>query len=207
VLTILAPENTPFMVALGLLVLLALSQLIGIGVSDHAHVDLDGDHDLSIGESMASLLGLGRLPLMAWLSLMLACFALGGLTMQHILLGLMGDMLPAWPAGGIALVGALPLTGLLARPIARIWPQDETTAIDIDSLLARRGHIVIGTAARGSPARTAVKDRFGVVHHVMVEPHVDDMTFDEGEEVLLVRREGELFYAVETNGPISIGRY
>jgi hypothetical protein len=144
---------------------------------------------------------------MAWLSLLLACFALGGLTLQNLIATITGDLLPALPASGIALVGAVPLTALLARPLARIWPQDETTAIDIDSLLARRGHIVIGSATRGNPARMAVKDRFGVVHHVMVEPHVDGMSFGEGEEVLLVRREGELFYAVDTNGPIGIGRH
>lgn len=201
---LLAPENTAFMVALGLLVLLALTQLVGLG---HHDADLHADHDADLGGGFASLLGLGRVPLMAWLSLMLACFALGGLTLQQIVASFTGGLLPLLPASGIAAVAALPLTGLLARPLGRIWPHDETTAIDVDSLLARRGHIVIGTAARGNPARVAVKDRFGQTHHVMAEPHLDGMTFGEGQEVLLVRREGETFYAVETDGPIPIGRY
>lgn len=201
---ILAPQNTPFMVALGLLALLALVQLVGFG-GDHG-VDAHADHDIGLGEGVASLLGLGRLPLMAWLSLLLATFALGGLTLQQTIGDLFGSPLPALPASALALLGALPATGLLARPLARIWPHDETTAVEIDSLLARRGHIVIGEAKRGSPARVAVRDGFGQVHHVMVEPHAEGLCFGEGEEVLLVRREGDIFFAVGTNGPIPVLR-
>lgn len=201
---ILAPENTPFMVALGLLALLALSQLLGLGhlLGDADH---DVDHDADVGAGMASLLGLGRLPLVAWLSLFLALFGLGGLTLQQIMTGIFGGPLRALPAGGLTLLGALPLTGLLARPLGRIWPHDETTAVEIDSLLARRGRIVIGRSARGNAARAAVRDRHGQTHHVMVEPHLDGTSFAQGEEILLVRREGDLFYAVTTEEPIRIG--
>lgn len=197
-----APENTPFMVALALLALLALGQVIGLAVPgdadlDHPHVAEHGD----VGASLASLLGIGRLPLLAWLSLLLAIFALGGITLQQILAGLTGRMLPALPAGGIALLGAMPLTGLLSRPLARIWPRDETTAIDVEALLARRGQIEIGTASRGNPARAMVRDRTGQMHLVMVEPHEDGTVFRQGDEVLLVRREGDRFYAIACDPP------
>lgn len=202
----LAPHNTPFMVALGLLALLALSQLLGLGhLLGGADHDLDMDHDADVGAGMASLLGLGRLPLVAWLSLFLAVFGLGGLTLQQAAAGLAGSPFAVLPAAGLALLGALPVTALLARPLGVLWPQDETTAVDIDSLLARRGRIVIGRSARGNPARAAVRDRHGQTHHVMVEPHVDGASFATGEEILLVRREGDLFYAVATDGPILIG--
>lgn len=198
-----APENTPFMVALALLVLLALAQLVGLahlgGDTDLDHPDLHVDGGFSAG--LVSLLGIGRLPLLAWLSLLLAIFALGGLTLQQLLAGITGHMLPTLPAAGLTLFGALPATGLLSRPLARIWPSDETSAIDIEALLARRGRIEIGTAARGSPARAMVKDQTGQMHLVMVEPHENGTSFRQGEEVLLVRREGELFYAIACDPP------
>jgi hypothetical protein len=202
---LLATENVPFTVALGLLVLLAIIQLVGLG-DFGADADLDSDFDadgahLGMGDALASLIGLGRLPLMAWLSLLLAAFGLIGLSGQHLFAGLIGHALPPLPASGLALLAALPVTGLVARPLARIWPQDETTAIDVEMLLARRGHIVIGTASRGNPARASVRDQHGQTHNVMVEPHEDGTRFAQGEEVLLVRREGDLFYAVPCDPP------
>lgn len=204
---ILAPENTPFLVALALLALLALAQLIGLGGESDGDFDGSGEgHVAGFGETVASLLGLGRLPLVAWLSVALAAFALVGLSIQQLAESFFGHMLPALPASALALLGALPATGLVARPLGRIWPHDETTAVEIEALLARRGHIVIGTAARGHPARVAVRDAHGQVHHVMAEPHEEDMSFGEGDEVLLVRREGELFFAVAVErSPFLIG--
>ena len=200
---IFAPENMPFMVALALLVLLALTQLLGfLHIGDHGHFDhphVDGH--VGFGEGIISLLGIGRLPLFAWLTVFLAVFGLGGLTMQQVLDGVLGAMLPALPAGGIAFAGALPVTGILARPLAHIWPSDETTAIDIEALLAKRGRIEIGTSSRGNPARAAVRDAHGQMHLVMVEPHEDGTHFAQGDEVLLVRREGELFFAIACDPP------
>lgn len=199
---LLAPENMPFMVALALLVLLALAQLIGLGdAHGDTDFDADGGGDVGIGAGLASLLGLGRLPLMAWLSIALAAFGLIGLAIQNLADGLIGHALPALPASGLALLGALPATGLLARPLGRLWPRDETTAIDIDALLARRGQIEIGTASRGNPARARVRDQHGQMHLVMVEPHIEHTRFSQGEEVLLVRREGQIFYAIACDPP------
>ena len=41
-----------------------------------------------------------------------------------------------------------------------------------------------------------MKDAFGHPHFVMVEPHDPGAELTEGETVLLVRREGELFFGV-----------
>ncbi|MBO9579728.1 MAG: YqiJ family protein [Sphingobium sp.] len=197
-----APENTPFMVALAVLALLALAQVVGLAHLGHAdldHPDLHAETD--VGAGLASLLGIGRLPLLAWLSVLLAVFGLGGLTLQQLADGMTGHMLPALPASGLTLLGALPVTGLLSRPLAHIWPKDETSAIDIEALLARRGRIEIGTASRNNPARAMVKDETGQMHLVMVEPHEDGTMFHQGDEVLLVRREGDRFYAIACDPP------
>jgi hypothetical protein len=89
----------------------------------------------------------------------------------------------------------LPVTGALARPLGRLLPHDETTAVTLDTLLGRRATVTDGVARSGSPARARVYDYHGHPHHVMVEPHEASSELHSGDEVLLVRREGNQFYA------------
>ncbi|WP_230292773.1 YqiJ family protein [Croceicoccus sp. Ery5] len=205
---ILAAHNTPFAVALALLALLLLMQ--SVGLSDFGgdfDTDVDGDIDVEgtdIAGGLASLLGLNRLPLMAWLSVFLGCFALLGWSGQQLIENLLGAPLPALPAAGLGLLIGVPATSLLARPLSKIWPHDETSAVSTDRLVGKRGTVSIGTARRGSPARVLVKDHFGQPHNVMVEPHEDSAEFTEGDEVLLVRREGGIFFAVTGTGPFRL---
>jgi hypothetical protein len=72
-------------------------------------------------------------------------------------------------------------------------PQDETTAVSLDSLVGKRGTITVGTARRGSPAQARVKDIHGQSHYVMVEPQEEAHPIAEGETVLLIRRDGHIF--------------
>lgn len=211
---ILAAHNTPFAVALALLALLLLMQVVGLSdFGADLDTDVDGDigggdidgGDSDISGGLASLLGLNRLPLMAWLSIFLACFALLGWSAQQLLASLLGAPLPALPAAGMGLLVGVPATSILAQPLSKIWPHDETTAVSTDRLVGRRGTISIGTARRGSPARALVRDHYGQPHNVMVEPHEDAVYLAEGEEVLLVRREGEVFFAVTGSGPFRLG--
>ena len=74
-------------------------------------------------------------------------------------------------------------------------PKDHTTAVNTASLLGRRATITDGVARSGSPARAKVRDVHGQVHHLMVEPHEESSELHAGDEVLLVRREGNQFYA------------
>nr|WP_281351836.1 YqiJ family protein [Altericroceibacterium indicum] len=189
------PYNLPFAVALAVMLLLALAQLIGFG-DWSPDTDMDTDGDIGIADGLTSMLGIGRLPLTMWLAVFLCVYAAGGVALQSFADSLTGAPLHAVLAGVIALVPALPVTGLLARPLGAIIPKDETTAIDRASLVGKRGVITMGRAARGSPARTCVKDRFGHPHFVMVEPHEDNVEFFEGEEVLIVRKEGDGFLAI-----------
>ena len=99
-------------------------------------------------------------------------------------------------------LAALPVNGALTRPPARLLPQEETSAASLDSLVRRDAEIQIGTAKTGSPARSKVLDVFGHPHFVMVEPHDPEAALSEGETVLLVRREGETFFAVRYESPM-----
>lgn len=200
-MTLFEPHNLPFAAALAVMLILALLQVIGLGDFD---VDADIDAEAAVGDPTAtgiggaitSLLGLGRVPLFVWLIAFLLSFATIGMSIQALASDLTGSPLYVWLAAVIAGGASIPVTAMLARPIGAIMPKDETSAVGLDSLVGKRGTVTTGRAAKGSPARTRVYDRHGQAHHVMVEPHEDASEMLEGDEVLLVRREGQTFFAV-----------
>jgi hypothetical protein len=198
----LADENLPFAGASLLLIGLMILQLTGASdLAPDLDADMDGDVDAHIvgggvANGLLSFLGLGRLPLMIWLALFVLLFAVIGYAGQQVIQGMTGGLLPAWIAGLLALGAALPATAIIARPLHRIMPRDQTTAVSIDSLVGRFAVLELGTAKPGSPARARVKDIFGHSHFVMVEPDNDGQMFSAGEKLLLVRREGDLFKAI-----------
>ena len=207
----LEPPLFPFAVAFALLFLLAAMQVLGIGdlFGDgdvDGGLDADGDGDAGAMGGIASIIGLGRLPLLVWLALLLFLFAGIGFSGQLFLENLTGAMLSPYLAGPAALLAALPATGIAARLLGPIIPRDETTAISRAQLMGKRGILDVGTARRGSPARAIVRDRHGQPHNVMVEPHDDDAQIASGDRILLVRREGDLFYATSEDdrrlGPV-----
>ena len=190
---ILAPANLPFSVALLVMLMIGAVEALGLGASA---VELDADLD-SDGGGLLDWLGVGRVPLLMLLVVFLAAFGLIGLALQQ----LAGPFSP-WIAGPVAAAAALPFTGLGARGLARIMPQDETTAVSLDSLLGKRGTITIGTARAGSPAQARVRDVHGQAHYVMVEPHDPDHAIAEGETVLLIRRDGNIFTGLGQAGGV-----
>ena len=206
-MSLFADYNLPFAIALGVMLLLGLLQVIGLGDFDFgADVELDVDVDagadiadptsVGFGGALATLLGLGKVPLFIWLIVLLMTFAGIGISVQALASDLTGSPLYAWLAALIAGGTSIPATATLVRPLGRIMPQDETSAVRLDSLVGRRGTITTGKAARSSPARAKVRDRFGQAHHVMVEPHEDASVIPAGDKVLLVRREGQTFFGV-----------
>lgn len=191
-----ASENVAFVSAIILMLLIGVVQLIGLGghFDSDAHGDLhahaDGDFDL------LGWLGFGKLPLLMLLVIFLASFGAIGLIGQQACHDLTGGLLSAWIAIPAALAAALPFTGFSARVLARILPRDYTTAVSLDVLVGEVARIVTGRAIQGSPARARVEDQYGQAHYVMVEPNSPDQIFEEGEAVLLVRREEGLFRAI-----------
>tara|TARA_R110000824_G_scaffold99123_1_gene236201 strand:+ start:1699 stop:2358 length:660 start_codon:yes stop_codon:yes gene_type:complete len=196
----LADENIVFAAALVLMIAIGILQLVGLGdfgADVDAGVDMDADVDgAGIADGLLSFFGWGRLPFMILLVLFLMVFGLTGFAGQQFFQSLTGGLLPTLLAVPGTAIVALPLTGLLSKPLAKIIPQDETTAVSIDDLTGRRAMIDIGTAKAGYPARAKVQDRHGHSHSLMVEPDSEDGIFNTGEEVLLVRREGDIFKAV-----------
>ena len=188
---ILAPENLPFSVALVVMLMIGLVEALGLGLSA-AHLDVGMDVHAE-GPDLLGWLGVGRVPILILLVVFLAIFGMVGLTVQQLADGFLGRPLSAALASALAVLASLPLTGIGARGLARVLPQDETTAVSLDTLVGKRGVVTIGTARRGSPAQVRVRDSFGQAHYVMVEPHDEAHPFTEGDTVLLARREGHIF--------------
>lgn len=190
------------------MVLALVLQLIGLGDFEFGgEVDYDIDApdfdadsveapSAGFGGAVLTLLGLGRVPLMVWLMVLLLLFTVIGMGIQLFAADLTGAPLYAGLAALFSGGASLPATAVLGRPLGNLLPQDETTAVGLNSLAGRRGTITTGKAARGSPARTKVRDRFGHAHYVMLEPHEDASVIHQGDEVLLVRREGNVFFGM-----------
>lgn len=187
-----ASENIVFVIALAIMLLVGIVEAIGLGTSAL-------DHDIDIDADWLSWLGVGTLPLLMLLVIFLAAFGVTGLVAQQIAHDLLGHLIPPLLAVPAAAALALPITGGGARLLARVIPRDETTAIDIGDLVGLHAQIIVGTASAGSPAKARVKDHHGQVHYVMAEPDSPAARFAEGDEILLVRREGHVFRAISSD--------
>lgn len=199
-MSLLADYNLPFAISFGIMLLLAAMQLVGLGGLDSgAELDLDADaggSSATLGGAITTLLGLGKVPLLIWLIVFLLAFTVIGMSVQGFAQSLTGAPLFSWLAALITGAVTVPVTAVLVRPLGAILPQDETTAVGLGSLVGRRAVITTGYAAVGHPARAKVKDQYGQSHHVMVEPHEAGSRMEEGDELLLVRREGQAFFGV-----------
>jgi len=188
-----ATENIVFVSAIVLMLLIGAVQAIGI--AGDFDLDIHGDADL-LGWLGLGRLGLGRLPLLMLLAIFLALFGMIGLIGQHLLLDFAGAMLSPLIAAPAAFLASLPLTGFAARSLAPLLPRDQSSAVPLDALTGSFARIVTGVARSGSPARARVEDVYGQAHYVMVEPDNAGQTLEEGETILLVRREDHVFRAI-----------
>ncbi len=193
-----ATENIVFVSAIVLMLLIGAVQAIGI--AGDFDLDIHGDADLpgwlGLGWLELGWLGLGRLPLLMLLAIFLALFGMIGLIGQHLLLDFAGAMLSPLIAAPAAFLASLPLTGFAARSLAPLLPRDQSSAVPLDALTGSFARIVTGVARSGSPARARVEDVYGQAHYVMVEPDNAGQTLEEGETILLVRREEHVFRAI-----------
>lgn len=192
--TFLTPAYLPFAIAFFMMIGIGLIEAVGMGLG---HLDLSADVGADGQSGVLDWLGLrGELPILMWLTSLLGCFTLAGVALQQGVSTYSGAPL-GWP---LACVGALIGGGLLnvgaAHGLARIMPGYESSVISTNDLLRRRGTILEGAARRGSPARAKVVDQHGQAHIIMVEPHDDLTVIRAGERALLVRREGQLFFAL-----------
>jgi hypothetical protein len=220
-----APQNWPFVVALGVMLGLAFMELLILllGGSLFGFVDdllpdsLDGDvaveGDVSAPDGSSGMLeqvlgwfAIGRVPFLVALIALLTSFGLIGLTLQGGLRLLTGYALPGSLAAIPALIGASFTTRWLALRIARIIPKEETTAVSRDSFIGRIATVTLGSARTGEPTQARLTDTHGQTHYVMVEPDRAADVLAEGERVLLVSRISGVFRAIRAESEALLDR-
>lgn len=185
-------EAYPFSIALMVMVLLGVVELIGFGASlvelDFVDLDSDGHPD----NPLLDWLGVGSLPLLVILVVLLATFGSLGLAAMSTI------GLPLWFAVIVSAVGTVPVAGVISAGLAKVWPQDETTAISQRHFLGKRVE-VISPAAPGKTGEAKFRDEYGQMHYINVRPH-GDTELQVGDVILLVTQEGSLFRGIDPTG-------
>lgn len=220
--------NLPFAVALVVLLCLSvlelLSTLWGVafsGLLDQLlpdwDVDVDVDVDASpevstaleggmggghVGAQLLDWLHLGRVPTLILLLIFLAGFGVCGLALQYAALQLLGGPLPLWLASVLSWVSALPIMHWSGAALARIVPREESSAVSRDSLVGKFATVVTGTARLGNPAQAKLRDEYGQIHYVLVEPEEPGVEFAPQSQVILLSVQGAIFKAVQSDLPL-----
>jgi hypothetical protein len=213
---LLATDNLPFTIALGLMLVLGglelLSSFAGLGISDvldDAVPDLDAGGDVGDVGGDSPLfdalhwVGFGQVPLLIFLVTFLGIFGFLGLVGQYATLRISGGdwTVPWWIAWLPVLMVSVAPTRLIAVAVGKVLPREETSAISESSFIGSVATITLGAARKGQPSQAKLRDAHGTTHYVMVEPHHDDEVLEAGEEVVLVAGERGRFLAV--HGPLS----
>lgn len=219
-----APFAVALMIMVMLGFIEGIGMVIGLGVSDvldsflpdidaDLEIDVDIDADLDAGVAshgveighvdqigpftrMLSWLRIGRVPILILAVIFLLAFGLGGLVLQSVVSGLLGAPLPTLIAVVPALffgVGSMNVLGGLA---GKVVPRDESSAVSHDSFVGRIATITVGTARTGSSAEARLRDQYQQAHYVMIEPDIEGEELHQGDEVLIVRKQGTVFMAI-----------
>lgn len=200
-----SPETLPFGVAVALIVAIALLEGLGMLVALSPSNVLDDLLPHAVPESgldrVLGWLHLGRVPALVLLLLFLLGYALFGYALQKVAFNLLGSFLPAWLAGLLAVPPGLATVRGLGSLVAHIIPRDETSAVSEQSLVGRGGVVSGGAARRGLTAQARVRDAHGRVHYLMVEPDLDDEVFEEGAQILIVRKAGAFYRCIANPHP------
>ncbi len=162
-----------------------LDQFLPDGAGHQADIGVDADHSLL--SKALDWLYLGRVPLFVWLIIFLTVYGLSGLIIQGAAQQLTGSLLNVWIISPACLFLCMPLVRGSAQLIAKILPQDETSAIYSEELIGRTAVIILGEAKPNSPAQAKVRDQHGQLHYVLVEPEMDE-TFLQGQSVVLTQK-------------------
>jgi membrane protein implicated in regulation of membrane protease activity len=200
-----APETLPFGLGVGLMVGVALLEGLGLLMAMSPSNLIDGwlpeiDTDAGL-DRLLGWLHLGRVPALVLLMLFLLGYVLFGYALQKTALIVTGQFLPAWMAALLAVPPGLATVRALGALVAHVVPRDETSAVSEQSLVGRTGVVSAGAARRGMAGQARVRDAYGRTHYLMVEPDHDDDVFEEGAQILIVRKAGVFYRCIANPHP------
>lgn len=197
------PSNIFFSVSLCLMLLLGLveallliagattqgflDQFIPDQLFEAQHPDLNLESNPGIFVQLLDWLYIGRIPVLVWLIIFLTTFGLFGLITQGLFFQFTASYFPLWIIAPASLILCMPIVRIVSATIAKVLPQDETTAIHSEELIGLNAEIILGEARLNYPAQAKVKDQHGLTHYIMVEPETD-LVFTQGQTVLLTQK-------------------
>ncbi|WP_163336224.1 YqiJ family protein [Desulfopila sp. IMCC35008] len=219
----LSPGNTPFTVALGLMVVMTVIEIIsaslGMGLSEmvdsflpelDADVDVDMDMDgldgVDGGSAPGSLVQLlawfrvGEVPVVMLFIVFLTGFGMSGLAVQYLMHQIVGFGLPTVVAVVIALAASAPTVRFCGGLLGKYMPQDETYAVSEKSFQGMVATLTLGTAKAGKPAQAKLRDKHGQTHYIMVEPDNPAESFEQGEKTIIVDQAGAIYKVIDASG-------
>lgn len=172
-----------------------LDQFIPDQLFEAQHPDLNLDSNPNIFIQLLDWLYIGRIPVLVWLIIFLTTFGLFGLVTQGLFFQWTASYFPLWIIAPASLILCMPIVRTVSAIIAKVLPQDETTAIHSEELIGLSAEIILGEARLNYPAQAKVKDQHGLTHYIMVEPETD-LIFTQGQTVLLTQKTKIGFQAI-----------
>ena len=122
--------------------------------------------------------------------------------LQGLLLGSLGITMPAAFASVISLVVTIPVLRVSALALEKIMPNAESSAVGPDSFIGKVATITIGSASQARAAEARLTDPHGQAHYVFLKPDTGYADMTQGDKVLLVRREDNVFFAIPADGEL-----
>ena len=206
---LLASDNKIFSIALALMLMIAVLELIALIIghsmadaldsllpSTEVHTEIAHPEQDAALSRFLSWLRVGQVPVLMLLVVWLLSFGFVGLTLQAVFQGMAGGYLPWWLSVPVAWCLSLPAVRFCGGILQKVMPKDETSAVSADSLIGRLAVVTLGEARQGFPAEAKVKDQFGYSHYIRLEPDHAELMFTQGNEVLLLSRQGTVYQGV-----------
>lgn len=195
---LLADFNLYFGIAICFVVLLAFIEGLGliIGLSlmnvldQLTPIDIDSDIDVSSG-GLTSVLGwlcINRMPLLVWLVIFLSSFGLAGYSLNYLTLISLNFVFSAFLVGITAIIFAVYFTKLVAKPLAKLLPKNESSALSNQSFVGLAGKITVGKASFENPAEAVIHDSYQQKHYVLVAPVSPQEVFVAGSDIVLIEK-------------------
>lgn len=213
---LLSDSTVPFMVALALFAALLVIELVLllVGLDPFAFFDaspeLDVDMDVdavaadgfdlqgAFGQALSAV-GVGKVPTLVVIMILLTAFGGSGLAVQTLAHSLFGTAAPMLAAVSVASACAVFASRFLCRIIGNLVPSVETYAVSSRDLIGRVARLDFGSTRDGMTAQAEVLDRYGRKHSIWIKAQ-DDIVFEEGDSVLLTDLVDGFYIAAKPDG-------
>ena len=182
---------------------------VDVDGSADSHVDSGADHDGNIGmmHSLLNWLEIGKLPLLVTMNIFFAAFSITGFLLQGVtVLVTEGRALPPWLAGSIAFAVALPALKAGNKLFSKIWPQDESSAVNQEEFIGCHGVVATGLATSVRAAEVKFVGPRGDVHYFMAFAIREDLP--QGTPIVVVAKHSEKlshFMVMRNPDPQAVG--